>query len=899
MVDARLVRGPNVYLSRPVQVAEVLLDDLTDRETSEFRGFTDRLLATLPGLAAHHCASGAPGGFVERLRDGTYFGHVAEHVAIELSQLIGRRVNFGRTVRAGEPGRYRVITECPWDEPPDSPVPARLLETAIDVVHQILDGARPDHGPAVQELRELFEREAPGPSTQSIIDAARRRNIPVERTGPLSLLQLGYGARRRLVWSAMTDRTSAIGVEIAQDKDLTRQLLREAGVPIAAGATAGSLEKALDLFEALGAPVVVKPRGGRQGEHVYLNLCTRDAVEAAFAAAGGDVVIERQVDGRDYRVLVVGGRAVAATERLPARVVGDGEASVAALIDRENADSRRGDGHANVLTRLRLDDDASELLAHQDLTPDAVPEQGRTVWLRRNANLSTGGTASDVTDRMHPDAADLCVRAAAVVGLDIAGVDLRLPDIADPPPADGDAARGGIIEVNAGPGLRMHLAPSAGQPRAVGDAIVGALFPPGDDGRIPTVAVTGTNGKTTVARLIAHLLAGTGLRVGLTTTDGVSVGGRMVQRGDATGPHSARVVLTDPTVEAAVLETARGGMMRRGLGYDWTDVGVITNVTGDHLGQDGLTTVEDIADVKALVAERVRDGGTLVLNADDPRVRQMVDRPAVRAGSKRVVWFGLDASAPLVRQHLRGGGTAYLADAGRLVEATGEHRVRLLDAADIPGSWADAAPDSDGTAGYAAANALAAIAAAVCLGVPREAIPRLMKEFGTRDNPGRGMLFRRGEIHIAVDYAHNPAAIAAVTGALHRRWGPDHCVAVVTLPGDRRDDVVTDSARVLADGYGRIVCYEDQDTRGRAPGELRGLLMEAVTDRRPDARCEPATTLAEAVDKALTMARPGEAVLLLYEKLEPVLDLLDSLGAAAAVPAPTAVPVTTRAAGGG
>jgi cyanophycin synthetase len=356
-------------------------------------------------------------------------------------------------------------------------------------------------------------------------------------------------------------------------------------------------------------------------------------------------------------------------------------------------------------------------------------------------------------------------------------------------------------------------------------------------------------------------------------------------------------VLTDPTVEAAVLETARGGMMRRGLGYDWTDVGVITNVTGDHLGQDGLATVEDIADVKALVAERVRDGGTLVLNADDPRVRQMVNRSAVRASGKRLVWFSLDTHAPVVQQHLRAGGTAYLADGGQLVEATGEQRIPVLDAADVPGVWAGDAPDSgSGTAGYAAANALAAIAAAVCMGVPREAMPRLMKDFGMGDNPGRGMLFRRGDIHIAVDYAHNPAAIAAVTGALHRRWGSEHCVAAVTLPGDRRDDVVTDSARVLAEGYGRVVCYEDQDTRGREPGELRGLLVEAVTAHRPDTRCETATTLAEAVDKALAMTRPGEVLLLLYEKLEPVLALLDSLGAAAAVPAST-VAATTSSAG--
>lgn len=872
IVGIRGVRGPNVYLSRPVAVAEVHLDELAGRQSSDYPGFADRLVAALPGLADHHCAAGRPGGFVERLRDGTYFGHVAEHVAIELSQRIGRDISFGRTLEAGEPGLYEVIIECPCDEALDSDLPGRLLEAAIEIVGHVLDGVAPDLERHLSELRERFEREAPGPSTRAIIEAARRHGIPVERAGPLSLLQLGYGSRRRLVWAAMTDRTGAIGVEIAQDKDLTRQLLRQAGVPVAAGGSADRIEDALALFESLGAPVVVKPRDGRQGEHVYLDLSTAEDVATAFFAAGGDVVIERQVDGRDYRVLVVGGEAIAATERVPAYVVGDGVSSVAALVDGVNTDARRGDGHGNLLTRIRIDDVAREILAQQDLSPDSVPEAGRVVWLRHNANLSTGGTARDVTDRMHPDVRDICVRAAALVGLDIAGVDLRLADISAPLPFDGDPAAGGIIEVNAGPGLRMHLAPAEGEPRPVGEAIVEALFPAGDDGRIPIAAVTGTNGKTTVARLTAHLLAACGLCVGLTTTDGVSIGGRTVQRADATGPQSAQIVLTDPTVQAAVLETARGGIVRRGLGYDWSDVGVITNITGDHLGQDGLHTLDDITDVKAVVAERIRDGGTLVLNADDPRVRGLADRPAVRAAEKRLVWFGLDARAPLILRHVDRGGTAYVLDGGDLVEMAGERRTRLLAAAELPGSFGTAA-------GYGVANALAAIAAAVALGVPRERVVDLLARFTPGDNPGRGMLFRRDDVHIVVDYAHNPAAIAAVTGVLHGLWGAQRCVAAVTLPGDRRDDVVAESARVLADGFGRIVCYEDSDTRGRERGEMTGLLVSAVAARRPEVRCERAATCGEALTKALAMAEPGDVVLVLYEKVEPVLSYLESQGA--------------------
>ncbi|HET9516328.1 MAG TPA: Mur ligase family protein, partial [Actinoplanes sp.] len=608
IVSTRRLRGPNVYLSRPVMVARLWLEELTGRETTDSAGFAERLLRVLPGLTEHHCAAGAPGGFVSRMRGGTYFGHVCEHVCIELSQLIGREVSFGRTVSAGEPGSYDVIIECPQDESAESSLPHQLLEVAVELVREIEHGGTQACGPQgraaldarLAGLRAVLEREAVGPSTASIIAAARRRGIPVERSGDLSLLRLGWGNRRRLAWAAMTDRTGGVGVDIAGDKQVTRNLLGEAGVPIAPGGAACTAEAAVRLFHQLGAPVVVKPRRGHQGEHVQLNLGTAAEVEHAFTVAGGDVVVERQLAGRDYRVLVVNGEVVAAAERVAAHVVGDGEATVEELIEQANADPRRGDGHARLLTRIRVDDVAARLLERQGCTLGSIPAAGQEVWLRDNANLSTGGTSRDVTDRLHPDVAQLSVRVAALVGLDIAGIDLRLPDIAAPLPPTGepDAVTGGVIEVNAVPGLRMHLAPVQGRARDVGDAIVRAMFPGGSDGRIPTVAVTGTNGKTTVARLIAHLLAGSGMQVGLTTTDGVSIGGRMIHRGDATGPRSAQMVLGDPSVQAAVLETARGGIVRRGLGYDRTDVAVITNITGDHVGQDGIDSIEDLAHVK-------------------------------------------------------------------------------------------------------------------------------------------------------------------------------------------------------------------------------------------------------------------------------------------------------------
>jgi cyanophycin synthetase len=880
IMSLRRLRGPNVHLSRPAVVARLRLDELTGRETSDVTGFTERLLRTLPGLAEHHCAAGAPGGFVSRMRGGTYFGHVTEHVCIELSQLIGRDVSFGRTVSAGEPGLYDLIVECPVDESPESTLPGSLLEAAVDLVTAVVSATGCDLRARLDALRTLAEREATGPSTAAIIAAARRRGIPVERFGDLSLLRLGWGNRRRLAWAAMTDRTGGVGIDIAGDKEVTRRLLGEAGVPVVPGGPARTAEAAVRLLHDLGAPVVVKPRHGRQGEHVALNLHTPCDVERAFAAAGGDVVVERQLPGRDYRVLVVAGEVVAAAERVAAHVVGDGEHTVAELIEAANADPRRGPGHARVLTVLRVDDTARDVLRRQDCTLGTVPMAGQEVWLRDNANLSTGGTSRDVTDRVHPDVARLCLRVAALVGLDIAGIDLRLADIAEPlPPAGGPGtATGGVIEVNAVPGLRMHLAPVQGRARDVGDAIVRAMFPNGSDGRIPTVAVTGTNGKTSVSRLTAHLLAGTGVTVGLTSTDGVVIDGRTVLDADATGPRSAQTVLGDPSVQAAVLETARGGTLRRGLGYDWSDVGVITNITADHLGQDGLDTIEDVAHVKALVAERVRDGGTLVLNADDPWVRSLVDRPRVRADRKRVVWFGTDPENPVLGAHLSQGRTAYLLQDGWLVQATGPRRTPLVRLGDLPGGYGGAAP-------YAAANALAAIAAARALGASVDVVTRRLADFDPpAHNPGRGTLLRCGDVSVFLDYAHNPAALAAVLRTLHRLFGPDRCVAAVTLPGDRRDDLLAASAQVLADGVTRAVLYDDEDPRGRAPGEVSALVEREMRARRPGLRAVRADGYRSAVSAALRLARPGDVVLVVYEHLRPMLGLLAELGAVPAEP---------------
>ncbi|GGV28560.1 cyanophycin synthetase [Actinomadura cremea] len=887
----RRLGGPNVYLSRPVAIAHLDLQGLTGHETTDHPGFAERLVEALPGLSSHHCAAGRPGGLLDAMARGTYFGHVTEHVTLELSGLIGREAFFGRTVLAGRPGRYDVVLECPPDEPPGSPVVERLVGVALRVVTGALTGPPPDTAAELAEIAALHEAERLGVSTAALAAAARRRGVPVRRVGDLNLLRLGYGRHRRMVWAAMTDATAAIGMEIAGDKRLAHRLLADAGLPVPDGRVAASPAEALEALRDIGAPVVVKPVAGHQGEGVHIELTEPPEVVAAFTEAAGGagggakgdadgaaVIVESYVPGRDYRVLVVGGRVAAAAELTAARVVGDGAATVTELVERVNADPARGEGHDRPLTRLVLGPAELGLLARQGHRPGTVPAAGETVWLRRNANLSTGGTSRDVTAEVHPEAAALCVRAAGTVGMDVCGIDLRLPDIAAPLPAEPGAA--GILEVNAAPGLRMHLAPAEGGGRDVAGDIIDLLYPDGTPSRVPIVSVTGTNGKTTTVRMIAHMLELDGRRTGMTSTEGVYVGRRLVHLSDASGPRSAEMVLGDRTVEAAVLETARGGIVRRGLGYDRADVAVVTNVTSDHLGVDGTESLDDLVDIKALVAEKVRRGGRVVLNAEDPASAGMAERAAVRDRDPAVRFFALSPDAPVLAAHLRDGGAGYCVEHGWLTEASGDRRTRVLPVEEIAGAFG-------GHAAHVVANALAAVAAARGLGVSLDVVARALRTFEPHTrNPGRGCVYRVGENPVLVDYAHNPAAVAAMAAFTAARWGGSDGrpgggsgVAAVTLPGDRCDDLVVETARILAGSFGRVVVYEDEDLRGRRSGEMTRLIVRGLREGRPDVLHHPAGDLKGALTSALDMAEPGEPVLLLYEKLQPVLELLETLGA--------------------
>ncbi|MDL4813004.1 cyanophycin synthetase [Actinomadura opuntiae] len=874
----RRLGGPNVYLNRPVAVARLDLGGLTGQETTDHPGFAGRLLDALPGLRSHHCSAGRPGGLLDAMARGTYFGHVTEHVALELSGLIGREVYFGRTVRAGGPGEYEVILECPRDEPSGTPVVEMLIELAVRTVTAALAGPVPDPAADLAPIAAEYEAGRLGVSTAALARAARERDVPVRRVGGLNLLRLGYGRHRRMAWAAMTDGTSAIGMEIAADKRLAHRVLADAGVPVPEGRVATSPAEALAALREIGAPVVVKPLSGHQGEGVHIELSEPPEVVAAFASAtggttgagDGGVLVESYIPGRDYRVLVVGGRVVAAAELTAARITGDGAATVAELVERVNADPARGEGHDRPLTRLALGATELALLARQGHGPDSVPADGETVWLRRNANLSTGGTSRDVTGDLHPEVAAMCVRAAGAVGMDVCGIDLRLPDVGSPLPAERGAA--GILEVNAAPGLRMHLAPHEGEGRDVAGDVIDLMYPPGTPSRVPVVSVTGTNGKTTAVRMIAHMLELSGVRTGMTSTEGVYVGGRLVHRSDASGPRSAEIVLGDRTVEAAVLETARGGIVRRGLGYDRADVAVVTNITRDHLGMDGTESLDDLVDIKALVAEQIHRGGHLVLNAENAPAAGLAERPAVRRRDPVLSYFALSADAPVLVRHLREGGAGYCVEQGWLTEARGRRRTRVLPVEEIAGA-------SGGRAGHVVANALAALAAARAVGVSVDIAAEALRTFEPHTrNPGRGCVYQVGDNPVLVDYAHNPAAITAIGAFVRARWG-EGGVAAATLPGDRSDELVTETARALAASFGRVVVYEDEDLRGRRSGEMTRLIVQGLREGRPDVLHHPAGDLKGALASALDMAGPGEPVLLLYEKLQPVVELLDTLGA--------------------
>ncbi|MED5622274.1 cyanophycin synthetase [Ideonella sp. BN130291] len=843
IVEARFLRGPNLFARRTVLEAIVDLETLDEVASNQIDGFTDRLIQMLPGIGEHHCGVGYRGGFVDRLREGTYMGHIAEHIMLELQALGGYDIGYGKTRMVhGRPRHYRIVVGYKLEK-----LAMRALEQALQVVQAAADGRVLDIAPLVEELRAIRCKQGLGPSTQAIVDAAHDRGIPAIRlSDDASLFQLGWGSRQRLVQATVTGASGHIAVGIASDKELTKRLLSAAGIPVPRGFIVTSIEEAQVAARDVGMPVTLKPLDANQGKGVTTGIRTPQEVAVAFERArqhGPKVIVEQHVRGQDHRVLVVNGRVVAASRRLPPQVVSDGRRTVRELVEEVNADPRRGVGHESALTRIPLDASAADCLAAQGLGFESVLPTGAVALLRGNANLSTGGTAEDVTDQLHPDTAALCVRAARRIGLDVAGIDLVCADIAAPLGPQG----GALIEVNAAPGIRMHEQPSEGVPRAAGRAIVDGLFPPGDDGRIPLIAVTGTNGKTTTTLAIAHVLRAAGLRTGCTTTEGVYVNGERIMDGDCTGYWSGRAVLTDPDVDAAVLETARGGILKRGLCYDRSDVAVVLNVTADHLGQDGVDTLEELARVKAVVADTARKA--LVLNAEDPHCVAMTEE--LREGVE-VIFFAMQAEHPVVQGHLQAGGRAVLLRDGEIVLATRDGSVPVVRADRLPFTLG-------GRARHNVANALAAVAALVGSGQALGTIAQALQGFAcsSEANPLRLNVFQLGEVRLVVDYAHNLAAYRALIDTC-RGFGSGRLVGVVSAPGDRRDRELQDIGEACAQGFDEIVIYEIDEDRGRPLGATaRALLQGAQRTGRP---ASVEVDMCRALRQALQRCRPGDTL---------------------------------------
>ena len=690
------------------------------------------------------------------------------------------------------------------------------------------------------------------------MEAAAARNIPWRRLTQGSLVQFGWGSRQRRIQAAELDSTSAVAESIAQDKDLTKKLLHAAGVPVPMGRPVTDVDDAWSAANDIGLPVVVKPQDGNQGKGVTVNITSREQLELGYKAAAdyGEVMVERYLPGHDFRLLVVGNRLVAAARRDPPHVIGNGEHTVRELVNQLNTDPRRGEGHATSLTKIRLDDIAIARLSALDMTPDSVPGIGERVVLRNNANLSTGGSATDVTDDVHPDVAASAIAAARMVGLHICGVDVVCENVLQPL----EEQHGGIVEVNAAPGLRMHISPSYGKGRAVGEAMVDELFSHGDDGRIPVVAVTGTNGKTTTARLIGHLFSASGLRVGMTNTDGVYVNGRQIDSGDCSGPRSARNVLLHPEVDAAVLETARGGVLREGLGFDRCQVAVVTNVgAGDHLGLNYITTVDDLAVLKRVIVQNVATDGYAVLNAADPIVAGM---SATCPGN--VIYFAADRNHPLMATHRAQGKRTVYVDGDAIVVSEGSWRERL-PLRDIPIT-------RNGTIGFQVENAMAAVAAVWGVGLHWETIRRGLASFvNDADNaPGRfNVMDYRGATVIA-DYGHNPDAMRALVAAVDAMPGKRRSV-VISGAGDRRDSDIRDQTVILGDAFDDVILYQDAAQRGRGDGEVMALLREGLAQASRTKRIDEIRGEFLAIDAALERLEPGDLCLVLVDQVEEAL----------------------------
>jgi cyanophycin synthetase len=846
----RMLRGPNLWSCNTA--LEAVVDcDASERAIDQLPGFEVKLRERFPQLGFMRF-SGA--------KETVSLAHVIEHAALGLQSQAGCPVTFSRTIQTIDAGVYQVVVEYT-----EEAVGRMAFDFALALIQAARDEAPFDLATALHELASLHEEVRLGPSTSSIVDAAIARHIPYRRMTEGSMVQFGWGSKQKRIQAAETSATSAIAESIAQDKELTKKLLHAAGVSVPHGEVVTSADDAWRAAQAIGGPVVLKPKDGNQGKGVVANITSESQVRAAFEMTqtfGSKTIVERYLSGQDYRLLVVGNQLVAAARREPAQVIGDGEHTIEQLVQIENQNPLRGDGHGTALTKIRLDEVALATLQGANLSTTYIPKMGERILLRNNANLSTGGTATDVTDEVHPDVAASAVAAAQMIGLDIAGVDILCEAIYKPLELQG----GGIVEVNAAPGLRMHLQPSYGKGRPVGEYIINMMFPSGDNGRIPTVAVTGTNGKTTTVRLIAHLIQETGLRVGMTTTDGVYVEGCRIDTGDCSGPKSARNVLMHPDVDAAVLETARGGMLREGIGFDRCDVAVVTNVgEGDHLGLNFITSVEDLAILKRVIVQNVATTGVAVLNAMDPIVAKMRD---ICPGE--VTFFSRNPSNPVIAAHRAKDKCVVFFDGSDIVAAKGVTEIHRIPVKHVPIT-------NQGVLAFQIDNAMASVGAAWAIGLSWKAIADGLASFDCNANtaPGRFNVFQHRGATVVADYGHNPDAMRALADGVNA-MKPKRSFVVVSGAGDRRDDDIRALTQVLGNAFDHVILYQDQCQRGREDGEVLQLLQEGLvgTTKAKDVQAIHGEFLA--IDTALDQLKPGDVCLILIDQVEEALAYLAS-----------------------
>lgn len=857
--EINAMRGPNYWSVRRHKLIVMVLDleEMEQRPTNTIPGFRERLEKMFPSMYSHRCSVGEPGGFFQRVDEGTWMGHVIEHVALEIQTLAGMDVGFGRTRGYGEEGVYNVVFAYMEEK-----VGRFAAKASVRICEALIAGEDYDLDADIQEMREIREAERLGPSTGSIVDEAASRGIPWIRLNKYSLCQLGYGANQKKIQATVTSQTSSIGVELACDKEDTKYLLEQAEVQVPKGEIIRTEAGLKDAVEYIGYPLVTKPIDGNHGRGITVDINSWEEALEGFRAAkevSRSVIVERFITGEDYRILVINHRLVAAAKRTPAHVVGDGKSTLQQLIDEVNKDPRRGYGHEKVLTQITVNDLTKSIIASYGYTLETVPKAGERVILKDTANLSTGGTSEDVTDIVHPANVFMAERISKIIDLDICGIDVMTTDISKPLEETG----GAVLEVNAGPGFRMHLAPSEGLPRNVAADVIDMLFPPGSTSRIPIVAVTGTNGKTTTTRLIAHMAKMKGFKVGYTTSDGVYIQNRMLMKGDCTGPASSEFVLKDPTVNFAVLECARGGLLRAGLGFHNCDIGIVTNVAADHLGLKGIHTLEQLAKVKGVIPETVHKDGYAILNADDELVYAM--RKNVECN---VALFSMDENNPHIRAMAKVGGISAVYENGYITICRGDWKLRVIKAVNVPLTFG-------GKATFMIQNVLPAVLTAYIKGFSIDDIKVSLETFipSPGQTPGRLNLFNFENFQVLLDYAHNPAGLRALQDMIEKMESTVK-IGIIAGVGDRREEDTQELGAIAAEMFDEIIIRQDKHLRGRTETEIIQMLDDGIKKAGLNKKTTIIPSEEEAITHAIKNAPKGALIVICSDVIPEALNLV-------------------------